>query len=136
MVYRTVCEDPAFARAAVVVGGLARDLVPARPGAARDAGRARPGGQHRAVGDPQRLDPPARLRPDAGAHLVRRLRRGRPAARTTCRTAATAAPCCAGRPARRLGGLTVVGMPGTGHGWAPLGGSVYATRFLPIHLES
>ncbi|MCU1692793.1 MAG: hypothetical protein JWM64_1884, partial [Frankiales bacterium] len=32
--------------------------------------------------------------------------------------------------------LSAVGMPGTGHGWAPLGGPVYATRFLPQHLES
>lgn len=134
MVYRTVCTDPSFARAAVVVSGsFETECAPSAPLPATLVVH----GIDDATIPWQTSTGPTRMldhTPSPGLASV---------------TAYAAAGGCRERvldtsdgrtlmqwpDCERLAALTAVGMPRTGHGWTPLGASVYATRFLPPHLE-
>lgn len=134
MVYRTVCEHPGFARAAVIVAGsLETTCTPRKPLPATLVVHG--------------LD-------DTTVPWATTVRRTQlldyaptPALRSLAAYAEAAR--CRDRVEDRSDGrhlvgwkqcdgiplLTAAGMPGTGHGWAALRGSVYVTRFLPSQLE-
>ena len=134
MVYRTVCSDPSFARAAVVVSGsFETECTPSAPLPATLVVH----GLDDATIPWATSTGPIRMldhTPSPGLASV---------------TAYAAAGGCGGSVldtsdgrtllqwpgCERLAALTAVGMPGTGHGWTPLGASIYVTRFLPPHLE-
>lgn len=134
MAYRTVCEHPTFARALVVVAGSLETSC--SPVHALPATLVVHGLEDSTV---------------PWAVSLRRtelLDYAPTPALTTIGRYAAAAGCgrrvldrsdgrwLMGWPScRRIPLLSAVGMPGTGHGWTPLGGSVYAARFLPAHLE-
>ncbi len=134
MAYRTVCQHPTFAHALVVVAGSLETTC-----------------------TPTRALPPTLIvhgLEDSTVPWAVSLRRTQlldyapTPALTTISEYARAAGCgqrvldradgrwLMGWPScRHIPLLSAVGMPGTGHGWTPLGGSVYAARFLPQHLE-
>ncbi len=134
MAYRTVCEHPTFARAAVIVAGSLE--TPCRPRKPLPATLVVHGLDDTTI---------------PWATTVRRtqLLDYAPTPALHSLTAYAEAAHCGHRVEDRSDGrhligwrdcshiplLTAAGMPGTGHGWAALRGSVYATRFLPAQLE-
>ena len=134
MVYRTVCADPSFARAAVVVSGSLEAWC--TPTGALPATLVVHGlddatipwetstGHIELIGHT-----PTPGLPSVTAYAVAAGCHRPVLDRTDGRTLLRWPGCT------RVAELTAVGMPGTGHGWTPLGGSVYVNRFLPLHLE-
>lgn len=135
MVYRTVCEHPGFAAAAVVVAGsLETDC---RPGGPLPPTLVVHGIQDSTVPwetttrRTQLLD----YAPRPGlSSVIAYAEAGRCGDRVDDRT--DGRHLMGWFDCRRLPLLTAVGMPGRGHGWAALYGSEYVARFLPQHLET
>ncbi len=134
MAYRTVCEHPTFASAVVVVAGSLETAC--APHHAMPATLVVHGMQDSTV--PW----------ETSVRRTQLLDYAPTPALTTIARYAESAGCgerredfsdgrhlMAWEGCRRLPVLQAVGMPGTGHGWGPLGGTVYATRFLTRHVE-
>ncbi|MCW2776674.1 MAG: hypothetical protein JWN17_399 [Frankiales bacterium] len=135
MAYRTVCEHPTFARAVVIVAGSLE--TPCHPDHALPPTLVVHGLEDSTipwavtVRRTQLLDySPTPALSSVGAY-ARAAGCGRRVLDRSDGRWLMGWPDC-----DRIPLLSAVGMPGTGHGWTPLGGSVYATRFLPQHLES
>ena len=134
MVYRTVCADPSFARAAVVVSGsFETECAPSAP--------LPPTLVVHGIDDTtipwQTSTGPTRMldhTPVPGLASVTAYASAGGCGRHVVDTS-DGRTLLQWRGCTRLAALTAVGMPATGHGWTPLGGSVYAARFLPPHLE-
>ncbi|MCW2607432.1 MAG: poly(3-hydroxybutyrate) depolymerase [Frankiales bacterium] len=134
MVYRTVCEHPTFARAAVIVAGsLETTCAPRRPLPATLVVHGLEDSTvpwATTVRRTQLLD----YAPSPALHsLAEYADAGRCSGRVEDRS--DGRHLIGWEECDRIPLLSAAGMPGTGHGWEALRGSVYATRFLPQQLE-
>lgn len=133
MAYRLLCDDPGFASAAVIVSGsLETTCTPPRRLPATLIVHGLIDSTIPWAFTTQRLPllnyqpTPALASIDAFATAARC---GPEVLDTSDGRSLMGWPHCAG-----IALLSAVGMPETGHGWASLHGSVYATRFLTDHL--
>lgn len=134
MVYRTVCSDPSFARAAVVVSGsFETECAPSAPLPATLVVHGLDDATipwATSTGPTRMLD----HTPSPGLASVTAYAAAGGCGRHALDTS-DGRTLMQWRGCARLAALTAVGMPGTGHGWTPLGASIYTARFLPPHLE-